>query len=135
MAVILIVDDQVDACRPLALLMRHLGHRGVCVYSGEDALAYLRAQKPDLMILDVMMPGMDGLEVLRHVRNDPNTRHLPVVMFSAISDPTYQEHARDKGANDYWVKASIQVDEMRRRIEALIPESGSGGTSNPPLAN
>src|SRR5687767_705242 len=110
MGLILIVDDQIDACRPLALLMRHLGHSGVCVTSGEEALGYLKQTVPDLMVLDVMMPGMDGMEVLRHVRSDPATRDLPVVMFSAVSDPAFQEHARAKGANDYWVKASMPFE-------------------------
>src|SRR4051794_24207989 len=87
MAFIVIVDDQMDSCRPLMLLMKHIGHRAICLTSGEAALAYLRTQRPDLMILDVMMPGMDGIEVLRFIRDDPQTRHLTVVMFSAISDP------------------------------------------------
>jgi CheY-like chemotaxis protein len=123
MGLILIVDDQIDACRPLALLMKHLGHNGVCVTSGEAALGFLKERMPDLMVLDVMMPGMDGMEVLRHVRTDPLTHHLPVVMFSAVSDPAFQEHARAKGANDYWVKASIQFDTLRARVETLLAQA------------
>ena len=123
MALILIVDDQIDAGRPLALLMKHLGHRGVCMTSGEEALAFMRKDRPDLMILDVMMPGMDGMEVLRHVRNDPATQRVPVVMFSAVSDPAFQEHAKLKGANDYWVKASIQFETVKHRVEQLLSQA------------
>lgn len=130
MAVILIVDDQIDAARPLALLMKHIGHTGFCVQSGEAALTFLRDRQPDLMILDVMMPGMDGMEVLRHVRSDPSTSALPIIMFSAISDPTYRAHAIQKGANDYWVKASMQLDEIRRRTEALLTPSSDPGTES-----
>jgi CheY-like chemotaxis protein len=125
MAVILIVDDQIDAARPLALLMKHLGHTGHCVQSGEAALRYLRDQQPDLMILDVMMPGMDGIEVLRHVRSDPATTALPVIMFSAVSDPAFRAHAMQKGANDFWVKASMQLDEIRHRTDAILCSNGT----------
>jgi len=128
MALILIVDDQVEACRPLALLFKHLGHQGVCVNCGEDALSYVRGRRPDLMILDVMMPGMDGMEVLRQLRADPQMHGLPVVMFSAVSDPTFQEHAREKGADDYWVKAAMPFDKIKARVEALLGGHGGNGT-------
>jgi CheY-like chemotaxis protein len=120
MALVLIVDDQVDACKPLALLLRHLGHTGVCVYSGEEALSFLRERLPDLMILDVMMPGMDGMEVLRHVRSDALMAQLPVILFSAVSDPAFREHALSKGASEYWVKASIGFDELKERLSAHL---------------
>ncbi len=117
---ILIVDDQIDACRPLAMLFKHLGHLGECVTSGEAALTFLRKQRPDLMILDVMMPGMDGMEVLRRVRDDPVTHDLPVVMFSAVADPAFREHAREKGANDYWVKASLDFDQISSLVSQHV---------------
>lgn len=110
MGTILIVDDHPDAARPLALLMRHMGHRGVYVDSGEKALGFLQQCLPDLIVLDAMMPGMDGIEVLRRVRSDPRTATVPVVMFSAIGESAYQAHALRHGANDYWVKASLTLD-------------------------
>jgi CheY-like chemotaxis protein len=71
-----------------------------CVESGERALHYLNSQLPDFILLDAMMPGMDGMEVLRRIRNDRRTARLPVVMFSAISDPAYKEAALKKGADE-----------------------------------
>ncbi|HZL34386.1 MAG TPA: response regulator [Tepidisphaeraceae bacterium] len=120
MAVILIVDDNPDACVPLARLMRVLGHKGECVYSGEEALAFIEKNPVDLMILDMMMPGMDGLEVLRHVRSNPATAKLQVVMFSAISDPKFREHALQKGANDYWLKASLDFSQLQSRVGQFL---------------
>src|SRR3712207_4684771 len=117
---ILIVDDHVEACRPLARLLTHMGYQGVCVDSGEAALAYGGKDPVKLMLLAVMMPGMDGLEVLRLVRSTPRTAGLPVVMYSAVSDPQFREHALGKGANDYWVKASLDYDEIQRRVAALL---------------
>jgi CheY-like chemotaxis protein len=94
----------------------------VVLDSGEAALTYLRDQgMPDLMLLDVMMPGMDGLEVLRHVRSDEKTAGLPIVLFSAVSDPQFREHAIAKGANDFWVKASLDYDQIQKRINAIVP--------------
>jgi len=118
---ILIVDDDPGTCRLLALLMRHLGHQAAFVESGGKALEYLSNHRPDLMILDVMMPGIDGLEVLRRVRADPDTVDLPVIMFSAMSDPQFCQSLRDRGANDYWVKASLDFRSLEQRLAAFIP--------------
>src|SRR5687768_12285488 len=120
MATVLIVDDHLDTCRPLARLLRHLGHNGICLGSGEEALDYLKGPLPDLMLLDIMMPGVDGMEVLRQIRCDPRTATLPVVMFSAVSDPQYRAHALAKGANDYWLKAGFDFDELKRRIDSFV---------------
>ena len=69
-----------------------------------------------------MMPGVDGVEVLRRLRSNPVTADVPVVMCSAISDPAYMEHALAKGANDYLVKSRFDVDELLRRIGPFLPE-------------
>src|SRR5271155_5768746 len=112
MATILVVDDNDAVCKSLAKLLGHIGHQGYCVTSGEDALQFVKHKMPDLMILDVMMPGMDGLEVLRQLQSDEQTRKLPVVMFSAVSDEDYRNHVLNKGAIDYWLKASVGFDDL-----------------------
>ncbi len=120
MALILVVDDNSDVCKPLAKLLKHLGYQGECAFSGEDALRFVDQQCPDLIILDVMMPGMDGLEVLRRLKSKEETRQVPVVMFSAVADPDYRAHVINKGASDYWIKAAVNFDELHGRIEKLI---------------
>ena len=118
---VLIVDDDLGTGRLLAMLIRQLGHQADFVESGCKALEYLSHHRPDLVILDVMMPGIDGLEVLRRMRADPTTATLPVVMFSAMSDPQFRQTVRKMGANDYWVKASLDFRSLEERLALLIP--------------
>lgn len=121
MARILVVDDNEDACRMLAALAAKSGHEGVCATSGDEALARARDGRLDLVILDAMMPGMDGMEVLRRLREDPRTASVPVVIWSAISDANYIKHAKSRGATEYWVKTHFDYKELAARIEQLLP--------------
>ena len=122
---VLIVDDNADQARPLALILRHSGYDAQFVESGEAALRRLREQVPGLMIVDLMMPGMTGIDVLREVRTDPRTRTVPVVIYSACSDEKEMARARHEGANDYWVKVAMRIDEIRLRVEQYF-SSGAG---------
>lgn len=117
---ILIVDDQIESCRPLSVLVRYLGHKGDYATSGMAALDYLGKHLPDLLILDVMMPGIDGMEVLRRLRADPRYAQIPVVMFSALDEPAVRRRCLELGANDYWIKASMGFDELGERLEAIF---------------
>ncbi|HEY8747578.1 MAG TPA: response regulator [Tepidisphaeraceae bacterium] len=118
---VLIVDDDIGTGRLLALLVRHLGYEAAHVDSGGKALDYLTRHQPDLVILDVMMPGIDGLEVLSRMRKNPTTAEVPVVMFSALADPQFSQTAMLRGANDYWVKASIDFRNLGERLQPYLP--------------
>ena len=123
MAKVLVVDDQADYCRPLVRLFQLAGHDARSVQAGEEALKYLSvADAPDVVLLDIMMPGMDGLEVLRQVRQDPHLSRVPVVMFTAVSDPVLERHALDKGANDYLVKGRFDFGELSDRLARYLQE-------------
>ena|SRR5438270_9489733 len=142
MAKLFFVDDNLDAVRPMAMLFRFFSHDVDYVASGDEALAYLEQKLPDLVVLDAMMPGMDGMEVLRRIRGSDRTARLPVIMYSAVSDPAYREAALRKGADDYLVKGSIEIEELRRRIEQQAalgrktsPPHADCSTTNPSLPN
>ena len=120
MGKVLIVDDEPQACMILARLIHHLGHDTAWKTGGAEALQFIEESPVDLLILDVMMPGMDGMEVLRRVRSDPKTATIPVVMFSAVADRQFIEEARRKGATDYWIKASFDFAQLKERIERLV---------------
>ena len=117
---VLIVDDNADQGRPLALILRHSGYDANFVTSGEDAIMKVSEEPVGLMIVDMMMPGMSGLEVLEHVRKNPQTSDIPVVIYSACSEEREMARARNAGANDYWVKVSMRLDEICRRIDGYF---------------
>jgi CheY-like chemotaxis protein len=116
MKTVLVVDDHVDTNTLLCKLIRKLGYSTLSDYSGEGALATLGIEQPDLLILDSMMPGMNGLEVLRLLRSNPQTTTLPVILYSAVADPLFQQHALDKGANEYWVKSGFDLSQLQQRL-------------------
>jgi CheY-like chemotaxis protein len=120
MARLLVVEDCTDAARALARLLKLHGHEVDVVHSGEAALEFLSGTLPDLMILDPMMPGIDGAEVLRRVREDSRTRRVPVTIFSAITDPAVREHLLVKGAQDFWMKGSFDFTQLGPRVESLL---------------
>jgi CheY-like chemotaxis protein len=121
MATILVVDDHVDSNEVLARAIRAAGHRVVTSYSGEGALAAIGIEKPDLVILDVMMPGMDGTEVLRVMRHNPSTATVPVILHSVVADPNFTEHALRKGANDFLIKGTFDLLQVNELIAKYLP--------------
>jgi CheY-like chemotaxis protein len=116
MHTILVVDDNADSCKALAKLLTMMGDKALCVCSGQLALNSLQLHIPCLVILDVMMPGMDGMEVLSRIRSEPKTAHLPVVMFSAIDDPEYPKYAKSKGATDFWMKGKLEFAALHQLV-------------------
>src|SRR4051794_10967498 len=118
---VLIVDDNADQGRPLALILKHSGYDAGFVTSGEAAISRVQEDPPQLMILDLMMPGMSGLDVLKLIRNDPRTRHMAVVIYSAVSDEKMIDLARKQGANDFWIKVGMRVDEICHRVSSYFP--------------
>jgi CheY-like chemotaxis protein len=118
---ILVVDDNLDACKPLCRLLEMDGYEAECILSGREALHSMHARKPDLLILDIMMPGMSGLEVLETLRHDPDLKDLPVVMYTADVSERDREQAIQLGARDYLIKGQLSWQELRERIHYNYP--------------
>jgi two-component system alkaline phosphatase synthesis response regulator PhoP len=105
-AKILIADDDSFLLRLVGYLFGKEGYETVSAMDGEEALRKIETEKPDLVILDVMMPGIDGLEVCRQLRSHPETAALPIVMLSARSKVSDRIAGLQAGANEYLGKPS-----------------------------
>jgi CheY-like chemotaxis protein len=127
---VLVVDDNHDTCELLARILRRGGHDASCQTSAAAALAHLRSNTPDLIIADVMMPEMNGLDLLKAIRSDPANHTVKVVVFSALSDDRTREEALRRGADGYVVKGSGWA-ELHREIEKHI---GPTHVGRPPAA-
>ena len=101
---VLIVEDEPDAAEMFAEMMRVSGFRVVKSHSSGPALKLMSSEKPDVVILDVMMPDISGLEVLRFMRQEPNLAGIPVVVVSAKSMPSDIKTGLDAGASIYLTK-------------------------------
>ena len=119
---ILLVDDEVDFAQTLALRIELRGYEVSIVHSGEEALRKAK-EKPDLILLDVMMPVMGGYEVCRRLRQDNQTKHIPIIMLTAKKMPQDKVEGLQIGADDYITK-SFDAEELFARIEALLRRSG-----------
>ena len=111
---VLVVDDHPKVLRFMEIDLRLHGFRVIITTSGEEALELVKSDKPDVMLLDMIMPGIDGFEVLRRLRA---FTQLPVIAFSA--SPGIYDDAIRLGANDF-VSKPFQLDEMVGKIKALL---------------
>jgi CheY-like chemotaxis protein len=119
---VLIVDDHEDIRRMFARAVRACGHEALTAPDGEEAIATATEQQPGLVILDLMMPGITGFDVLRSLRADPRTRHGAIVVFSVLNDSEFIEQALSLGADDYWVKGTFSMDTLERWLTYYVVE-------------
>jgi diguanylate cyclase (GGDEF)-like protein/PAS domain S-box-containing protein len=118
-ATILIVDDEAANRKLLEVLLRPEGYVTLTAASGAEALACVAQHPPDLILLDVMMPGMDGFQVARSLKDDPATSSIPVVMLTASVDRTTRIAGLKAGAEDFLLKP-VDRDELWLRVRNLL---------------
>jgi DNA-binding response OmpR family regulator len=118
-AKILVVDDDDIVAKTIERTLRAGGYQVFVVHSGVDALRVARRNVPDLMVLDVLMPGMDGFEVCRQVRSDPLLKNLPVLFLTAKGKDEDRITGLRAGADDYLSKP-FNVDELYLRVRAIL---------------
>jgi DNA-binding response OmpR family regulator len=124
---ILVVDDEPEI---LELVAWHLEREGFHVdraLDGAEALQALRRTPPDLVVLDIMMPGLSGTEVLRVIRTERDTRRLPVILLTAKTDEIDRVVGFEMGADDYITKP-FSPRELALRVRAVIRRAGGAGT-------
>jgi putative two-component system response regulator len=116
---ILVVDDVPENLRTLVRILTSQGYRATAAIDGELALAAAAAEPPDLILLDVMMPGMDGFEVCRRLKENERLKHIPVIFLSALDNTVDKVKAFAAGCVDYVAKP-FQADEIKARVDVQM---------------
>ena len=116
---VLIIDDDPETVRLISLVLNRQGFQTLSSYNGQDGINQARREQPDLVLLDVMMPDMDGYQVTKILRNDPDTSNIPILMFSAKSQVDDRVSGYESGIDDYITKP-IHPAELIARVKSLI---------------
>ena len=124
---VLVVDDDVEVIKMVGLLLERQGYEIIAAQSGDQALVKAQTEKPDVVILDIMMPDMDGYEVCRRLRANPTISHLPILMFTAKATSGDKVTGFQAGADDYLTKP-VHPAELIARVEAALLRSARQAT-------
>ncbi|NIS81694.1 MAG: response regulator [Anaerolineales bacterium] len=116
---ILIVDDDTTIAGMFGVLLEGEGFQTVIVHGTSSAINIIRREKPDLVLLDVMVPGVSGLELCSYIRREPDLKDLPVIMVSARHSPEDVQRGLDSGATIYLIKPVSRKDLMDGINQAL----------------
>ena len=117
---ILLAEDDRFLRRAAEATLKRRGYTVLTAVDGEETLRLARAETPDLILLDLIMPKMQGFEVLRQLKEDPATRAIPVVVLSNLSQDSDAKQAEALGAAGYLVKANLSLDELAKRVDELL---------------
>jgi len=126
---ILVVDDNPSNLQMIGKLLVYDDYTVDLVESGEDALKSIEEKKPDLIVLDLVMPGIDGIAVCKKLKNDPNTEDIPIIICTGNTERTYIEKCFEVGCADYTskpvesiillsrIKTHLELNSLRKRCQ------------------
>lgn len=117
---ILIIEDEEAVLKVLATKFDHEGFQTLEAKDGEDGLAQARAERPDIILLDIVMPKMDGLTMLKELRKDPWGKKVPVVILTNLSDDKDIAEAMVSGVYDFLVKSSWEIEDVVKRVKERL---------------
>ena len=118
-ASILIVDDSPTELYVLKNLVEEAGYHAITASDGESGIAQARSEKPDLILMDVVMPGLNGFQATRQLSRDPDTSSIPIIIVTTKGQETDRTWGLRQGAKDYVVKPIVATD-LLTKIEALL---------------
>lgn len=117
---ILLVDDDQFITVAYKDGLERAGYKVITAHNGEEALARLELKVPDLMLLDIIMPKMNGFEVLQAVRKNSKTKKLPVIVLTNLSQQSDREEAEEYAIIDFMVKADVSLKDVVLRIDGIL---------------
>lgn len=116
---ILIVEDEITTSQLVKIVLKKQGYRVVTATTGPEALRIADDIIPDLILLDIVLPGMDGFQVCQYIRKNPHTAQIPVIMFSGLDRPADQRMAFAAGGDDYLTKP-VKMSDLLEKIRANL---------------
>jgi DNA-binding response OmpR family regulator len=127
---VLVVDDDTDVAETIERALRQSGEEAMVAHRGADALHLARQRTPDLVVLDIIMPGMTGIEVCRHMRASPELAPVPILFLTAKGEIGDKIDGFEAGADDYLTKP-FDLREMVLRVRALLRRAQRGAEARP----
>lgn len=121
---VMIIEDEADAAELFSEMMRINGFRVIKMFSSAPAIPIIAQEKPDVILLDVMMPDISGLEVLRYMRREPELASIPVIILSAKSMPSDIKTGIEAGASMYLTKP-VGFQDLKQAVEQVLNLSSS----------
>jgi CheY-like chemotaxis protein len=121
---VLLIEDDRFLRRACEVSLKKRGFVVITANDGEEGLQKARTVSPDIILLDMLMPKLSGIETLEAIKKDAQIRHIPVVIFSNSSVEANLQQAKDLGAVGYLVKASLSLQELGDRVTAFLEQSG-----------
>lgn len=117
---ILLIEDEVSLLQPLCFKMKQEGYEVECVANGQEGLDVVFDMKPDLILLDIVMPRMDGMTFLKHLRNDEWGKTVPVIVLTNLTDSEKVSDAASQGVYDYLVKTDWSLEQVAQRVKERL---------------
>src|SRR3989344_3429181 len=117
---ILVVEDEHDLTTAYWVRLTNLGYKVEFAYDGLEALDKLKHFRPDLIILDLLLPRLDGFKFLEALKADSNMNQLPVMVVTNLDDPADKKRCSDLGIVDYIIKTEVSLEEMVEKVQAHI---------------
>jgi DNA-binding response OmpR family regulator len=117
---ILIIEDDKFVRELIAQKLTEEGYEALMTVDGEEGMVQIKEKKPDLVLLDLILPGIDGFEVLSRMKSDPNLEKIPVVILSNLGQREEVERGLKMGANDYLIKAHFTPREIIEKVNSIL---------------
>lgn len=123
MNTILIIEDERGLAQSLSYVLKHAGFETILAASGDEGLRLVQTTKPSLILLDLILPGMSGVEVLKAIQDNPNTRSIPVIVLTNVESSEMISKVIAIQKIDYLVKSNYSLEEIVERVQNKLTEA------------